>query len=1171
MGRLRNLSASFKAAAFSNGSTLSIPGLSKTSTDGQTKHLDQGSPSSTRFEDSPAPTESPRTTPRTDRAASRPASMVYTPPSMEYERDQHIEELRPVFSFLSSHSNKLYQEGYFLKLNDLDTHGRPNADRNWTECFAQLVGTVLSLWDAAALDAAGQDGEVAPTFINLADASIKMIETLPTRNPDVQPLQNVLSISTAGKNRYLLHFNSLHSLTQWTAGIRLSMFELASLQELYTGSLVAGKGKYLNNIRMIMERTKFKTEDWTRVRFGAGTPWRRCWCVIEPPDEKEWQRSNKSLKKKSAYDRPTLPKGLIKFYDTKKTKKAVPIATITDAYAAYAVYPQSKALIDQSTLVKVEGRITIHSKPESKTEGFVFVMPELHPAVTGFEMMLRWLFPVYDIFQLYGRPQRLIADTWDPRGLMFAMPKERRYGYLDIMDVAALIHTQGSEKWSEREWRKQLKETTSKRMSMTAQKRSNGSLENRRSYRAASESRPGVRYDDSESVRSTPSQHHHNQSTDAVFASPQKSVTAPANVAYLSPGKNHHSRSVSESVAYMSPTKSHRQQNNYNPSRLSAEYTEELNTIEAPPPPPAHRNPLMYNAVTSEAEGSDSRYSSDSDGQGPRTYAEDVQEDVREATPPAPVMAPPDMQHQAGDVPQKRPDTRPDLRREKSRMSNGTLSQIVDVNRLASGGAVAGQAAMVAWNQGRGQGENSIQGPRGVIHETPHHKDMSANQPVSQEVVADGAYTQPPDTIDVRPEFAARPSEHTIPRKPILRKPVLTATSTLLARPSHTQVADNMSQYSASDYDRDRSSSPDYDSLPDDHNPQIAARRTRTGVLKMVGDPTLSTTPDAQNTNNHDIPVVDFGTTFTPTLTPGHSRPATASGIHVEEPLSDRPLTAPTTPLRRSPQDGRISPGVFMGSDEPRSPLDKQSPRPSHSRSSSYAWRPGTSLARHDSMGGLTAEEFVQQRAVAARVPHGYSPHRSVSYSKAEQSPENLPRKRHSIMVRPSSRNSLLVDYTPHLSAREQEHIAKMTGGPLLQMNERSRTPDPSVGLIGAIEAREQEKRNIKGGVAGHMVQEAIAQRQAAERNYGTQQATIYSSPIDTRQSGQWSSPQASMYWSGAMPQQPQQYWPHHSGWQHQQHAPTDPMQQMQLQQQHQMYNARFGGYYPPHGGHGSR
>lgn len=53
--------------------------------------------------------------------------------------------------------------------------GRPNADRSWKECFAQLVGTILSLWDAAELDAVGQDGEVAPRFINLADASIKMV------------------------------------------------------------------------------------------------------------------------------------------------------------------------------------------------------------------------------------------------------------------------------------------------------------------------------------------------------------------------------------------------------------------------------------------------------------------------------------------------------------------------------------------------------------------------------------------------------------------------------------------------------------------------------------------------------------------------------------------------------------------------------------------------------------------------------------------------------------------------------------------------------------------------------------------------------------------------------------------------------------------------------------
>jgi hypothetical protein len=112
--------------------------------------------------------------------------LSYTPPLIGTGPAENIEELAPVFSYLSSHSNKLYQEGYFLKLNDLDSSGKPNADRNWTECFAQLVGTVLSLWDAAALDAAGHDGEVPPTFINLADASIKMVS--PASQPCRAPL-----------------------------------------------------------------------------------------------------------------------------------------------------------------------------------------------------------------------------------------------------------------------------------------------------------------------------------------------------------------------------------------------------------------------------------------------------------------------------------------------------------------------------------------------------------------------------------------------------------------------------------------------------------------------------------------------------------------------------------------------------------------------------------------------------------------------------------------------------------------------------------------------------------------------------------------------------------------------------------------------------------------------
>lgn len=56
------------------------------------------------------------------RPSSRPVSMIqtYQPPLMEVAQDT-LPELQPIFTYLNSHSNKLYQEGYFLKLHDLDS------------------------------------------------------------------------------------------------------------------------------------------------------------------------------------------------------------------------------------------------------------------------------------------------------------------------------------------------------------------------------------------------------------------------------------------------------------------------------------------------------------------------------------------------------------------------------------------------------------------------------------------------------------------------------------------------------------------------------------------------------------------------------------------------------------------------------------------------------------------------------------------------------------------------------------------------------------------------------------------------------------------------------------------------------------------------------------------
>jgi CCR4-NOT transcriptional complex subunit CAF120 len=73
-----------------------------------------------------------------------------------------------------------------------------------------------------------------------------------------------------------------------------------------------------------------------------------------------------------------------------------------------------------------------------------------------------------------------------------------------------------------------------------------------------------------------------------------------------------------------------------------------------------------------------------------------------------------------------------------------------------------------------------------------------------------------------------------------------------------------------------------------------------------------------------------------------------------------------------------------------------------------------------------------------------------------------------------------------HLSAREQEHVARMTGTPLISMAGNRNAPQPDGGLIGAIEAREREKQQMRQGYSSQAVQQAInaRQQQQAMQNF---------------------------------------------------------------------------------------
>ncbi|PGH18629.1 hypothetical protein AJ79_00408 [Helicocarpus griseus UAMH5409] len=1104
---------------------------------------------------------------KTDRAGSRPASAAFPqPPLMDVAPDT-IPELEPVFNYLNSQANKLYQEGYFLKLNDLDTSGRSFQDRQWVDCFAQLIGTVLTIWDSAALDAAGPEGDVAPTFINLADASIKMIETLPTRNQGSRPLHNILSVSTAGKNRYLLHFPSLHSLTQWTSAIRISMFENTLLQESYTGALIAGKGKTLNGIKNILDKTRFVYEDWARVRFGPGTPWKRCWCVISPPNEKELQRLKKEYKKKSAYDRNVpLLKGTIKFFENKKTKKVKPIATITDAFSAFAIYPQSRPLIEQSTLVKVEGRITIHTQPESTAEGFIFVLPEVHPAISGFEMMLRWLIPVYDAFHLYGRPTRLIADTSNTRSLMFALPNRRRTGYLDVLDVTALIHTEGSNNWTEREWRKAMKDATAKKIATNNNSRESSITGSSRFNRSSlpTRSRTSLRFANGITDPSPAGRPEYNHSSDAVYSMHQKAGHSSAgNYDRNSMGHRHYRGQATP------------------PSRSSFERAVPEEDEQAPEPPP-HNN-SQHNGVY--ANGYDQRNSSNSEVYDYETQEQQaVGNGYRQNPPPAPVAMPPAFLHDPRSLPPVRPQPSPDLQKVGNRMSQGTLSQMVDIHK-ANNMATAGAAA--AWNEKRSAQQSNDQGQRGVAEndgnneERPTNVNVSSQSPITLNTPKPFPQSTQTPAVDGPIPNSSRPNSYekrnstsflTLDtRKATTRKPapqpiqdVRSLSPDSLGSLRHAIDVDALDKVMTQDgppsplpenaqdeeslYDQNSVSSPDYASSYRSSVSRLSEKSTsrpRMGVMKIVGTEEEKKSEvvigDARYERsdgippqpvNPDIPLVDFGPTqaYNPTT----RRPSSSDTLKL---LTHKRIPSDATIVR---DEMRASPGKANhgnGSDPhlPKTPSNDDPRR-------SMIWQPGMVSGRASPGPRITPEQFVQQRAEANRAgshnraPSGATPPPRpasgdwTSYKCQQSMMHDMPARPHSrgastmlaqsgtrttpsprpvsgdwtnprqqsmmrdMPPRPNSRGASVMlgqnDISSHLSAREQEHLARVTGSSFFNLSSENtgEAPVHGAGLVSAIDAREREKRAMKEGVSGQMLQQAIAQRQY-------QQQAQYQSP----------------------------------------------------------------------------
>ena len=81
-------------------------------------------------------------------------------------------EIRSVVQLNHAHAHKVYFSGPLTRKLEANPDGsKPTKDEGFTEIWAQLGGTTLSVWDMKEIEAANKQGkEVPPSYLNVTDA-----------------------------------------------------------------------------------------------------------------------------------------------------------------------------------------------------------------------------------------------------------------------------------------------------------------------------------------------------------------------------------------------------------------------------------------------------------------------------------------------------------------------------------------------------------------------------------------------------------------------------------------------------------------------------------------------------------------------------------------------------------------------------------------------------------------------------------------------------------------------------------------------------------------------------------------------------------------------------------------------------------------------------------------
>ncbi|KAH9442283.1 hypothetical protein Pst134EB_028537 [Puccinia striiformis f. sp. tritici] len=279
-----------------------------------------------------------------------------------------------------------YHEGYIFRRTILlpDGSAPKQTDHNtvWAKYYVQIAGTTMSCWDANEIEMAAQEGrQVAPTYTNITDARVQLPQSDSSNYQHLNPpTPYTFFLNNAGRNKFGFACLDQHSLHAWVSAIRLSCWERSRLFEIYTGTLL-GIRFFIN---LDLPPPNEKTEGYLTIRLPNNTEWNKVWCVLVRDRsmisltggsgaqgsisyQNKWNRRGSlfnlaGLVNKTQHTPPSssvtsndseAEAGLL-FYPKKGAKK--PIGILTNINFAAAVYPESRALIDSSTMFKLEGR-----------------------------------------------------------------------------------------------------------------------------------------------------------------------------------------------------------------------------------------------------------------------------------------------------------------------------------------------------------------------------------------------------------------------------------------------------------------------------------------------------------------------------------------------------------------------------------------------------------------------------------------------------------------------------------------------------------------------------------------------------------------------------------------------------------------------------------------------